>query len=135
MGRRFGTAVWDLHDNFFTSAAAEAGGPELTGPQPIEDVTAEDGGRALAAGAPCQRCNGCEADFEEDLWMDGRRLNTHDPPWEPVFNRNGKYCRFSRRNPEIPGGDGSCVLCKDLTTFQLIVKHAECICYRYRKQY
>jgi len=130
-----GMATEDLLDDFFTSAVAADGGQESTDRQPIEDVTDEGGGRALAASAPCQRCNSCEADFEEDLWMDGRRLNARDPPWERVFGRNGKYCRFCRRNPEKPEGDGSCMLCENLTTFQLIVKFAERICYRYPKQY
>ena len=45
-------AAEGLHDDFFTLVLAEGGGLYLTGPQPIEDVKSDNGGRALAAGAP-----------------------------------------------------------------------------------
>jgi len=124
-----------IQDDSSILEVAVSGGLDHTGPHTIEDATEGNEDHTSAVEAPCERCNGCEADFEEDLWRDGRRLNTRDPPWERVFHRNGKICRFCRRNPEIQGGDGSCLQCRDLTTFQLIVKYTERIYYKYHKQY
>ena len=71
---------------------------------------------------------GCEKpfdeDFDEDEWEDGRRLNTCNPPWTTVFPLNRKRCRFCRRLPPEPDGDGDCEECDKFTTFQLVKKYA-----------
>jgi len=72
-------------------------------------------------------------DFDEEEWEDGRRLNTCDPPWPSVFPVNNKRCRFCRRLPPEPDGDGECVECDKYTTFQLVKKYAPRL--RYPKEY
>ena len=63
-------------------------------------------------------------DFDEEEWEDGRRLNTCNPPWTSVFPVRSKRCRFCRRLPPEPDGDGDCVECDKYTTFQLVKKYA-----------
>ena len=71
-----------------------------------------------------------EADFLQDVWEGGHRLNTRDPSWETVFPFVGeKYCRFCHKTPmKEPVVEDTreyeCEDCFKLTTLQLIVKHA-----------
>ena len=76
---------------------------------------------------------GFDADFDEEVWEDGRRLNTCNPPWTSVFPVNSKRCRFCRRLPPEPDGDGDCLECDKYTTFQLVKKYAPRS--RYPKEY
>ncbi len=70
-----------------------------------------------------------EPDYREELWEDGRCLNTRRPPWNCVFYPRGpKYCRFCQGEP-MPNDDENdedfvCKDCNELSTFQLVVKHA-----------
>ena len=76
------------------------------------------------------RTDETEADYHEDVWEDGRRLNTREPNWENVFPFAGVgFCRFchGKAMPDPVVEDTreyECEGCFKLTTLQLIVKHA-----------
>ena len=63
-----------------------------------------------------------DEDFEEEEGEDGRRLNTHSPPWDKVFPQHSKKCRLCWKLPPEPGGDGDCLECDKYSTFQLVKK-------------
>jgi len=71
-----------------------------------------------------------EADHLQEVWENGRCLNTQDPFWTKVFPYVGNdYCRFCHKTPmKEPVVENTreyeCVDCFKLTTLQLIVKHA-----------
>ena len=70
-----------------------------------------------------------ESDYNEELWENGIWLNTRRPPWQSVFPPRGpKYCRFCTGEPmpnqDKDDNDFVCADCNELSTFQLVVKHA-----------
>jgi len=74
-----------------------------------------------------------DEDYEDEEWEDGRRLNTRNPPWDKVFPAYSMRCRFCRKLPPEPGGDGDCLECSEFTTFQLVKRFAPR--WRYPKEY
>jgi len=74
----------------------------------------------------CDCTSDCEEeDFHTEEWEDGCRLNTIKPPWVTVFPKRRGKCRFCMvLLPLSQEGKGECDDCVDLSTFQLVKKHA-----------
>jgi hypothetical protein len=101
-------------------------------PPPSLHIRDEDGDKMATADAEPTNSS-FDDDFEDEEWEDGRRLNTRNPPWDEVFPAYSKRCRFCRKRPPEPGGDGDCLECGEHSTFQLIKKYAPR--WRYPKEY
>jgi hypothetical protein len=80
----------------------------------------------LTNGQQCDCSFDCEDDFHDELWEDGVRLNTLDPPWQRIFYECPGYCRFCKEPMDEREDDdiGECLKCEQLSTFECVKKFA-----------